>query len=105
MVKAKLIPPRGFDGSFLIPRFDGAILYQEWKDVLWVKFVTEAPRTHMPSEQQYGDRNLRSRRDDEHLGINRIYFEEGLTVHKRKARRKAAGTRAPIPFEARPNAP
>ena len=40
-------------------------------------------------------------------GINRIYRlyrEEGLTVRKRKARRKAVGTRAPILVEARPNA-
>jgi transposase len=40
-------------------------------------------------------------------GINRIYRlyrEEGLTVRKRRARRKAAGTRAPILVEAKPNA-
>lgn len=29
-------------------------------------------------------------------GINRIYREKGLAVRKRKARRKAVGTRAPI---------
>jgi len=29
----------------LIPRFDGAILYQKWKEALWDKFVTGAPRT------------------------------------------------------------
>ena len=29
----------------LIPLFDGAILSQEWKDVLWDKFVTQAPRS------------------------------------------------------------
>ena len=28
----------------LIPRFDGAILSQEWKEALWARFVTEAPR-------------------------------------------------------------
>ena len=47
------------------------------------------------------------RREGEPSGINRIYRlyrEEGLTVHKRKARRKAVGTRAPILVEARPNA-
>ncbi len=47
------------------------------------------------------------RREGEPSGINRIYRlygEEGLTVRKRKARRKAIGTRAPIPVEARPNA-
>jgi putative transposase len=40
-------------------------------------------------------------------GINRIYRlyrEEGLTVRKRKARRKAIGTRAPILVEAKINA-
>ncbi|MGY4230291.1 transposase InsO family protein [Bradyrhizobium sp. USDA 4503] len=47
------------------------------------------------------------RRDGEPSGINRIYGlyrEEGLTVHKRRARRKAVGTRASILVEARPNA-
>ncbi len=40
-------------------------------------------------------------------GINRIYRlyrEEGLTVRKRKARRRAIGTRTPILVEARVNA-
>src|SRR6201984_250811 len=40
-------------------------------------------------------------------GINRIYRlyrEEGLAVRKRRSRRKAIGTRAPILVEARPNA-
>ena len=44
------------------------------------------------------------RREGEPAGINRIYREEGLTARKRKARRKAVGTRAPILVEARPNA-
>lgn len=47
------------------------------------------------------------RREGEPSGINRIYRlyrEEGLTVQKRRARRKAVGTRAPILVEARPNA-
>ena len=47
------------------------------------------------------------RRDGETSGINRIYRlyrEEGLTVRKRSARRRAVGTRAPILVEARPNA-
>ncbi len=46
-------------------------------------------------------------REGEPSGINRIYrlySEEGLTVRKRKARRKAIGTRAPILIEARANA-
>ena len=47
------------------------------------------------------------RRDGAPSGINRIYRlyrEEELTVRKRRARRKAVGTRAPIMVEARPNA-
>ena len=47
------------------------------------------------------------RREGEPSGINRIhrlYREEGLTVRKRRARRKATGTRAPILVEAKPNA-
>lgn len=45
------------------------------------------------------------RREGE-AGINRyrLYREEGLTVRKRKARRKAIGTRTPILIEARANA-
>jgi transposase InsO family protein len=47
------------------------------------------------------------RREGEPSGINRIYRlyrEEGLTVRKRRARRKAVGTPAPILVEAKPNA-
>lgn len=47
------------------------------------------------------------RREGEPSGLNRVYRlyrEEGLAVRKRRARRKAAGTRAPILVEARPNA-
>jgi transposase InsO family protein len=47
------------------------------------------------------------RRDGEPSGINRIYRlyrEEGLTVRKRRARRRAVGTRTPILVEARVNA-
>ena len=47
------------------------------------------------------------RREGETSGINRIYRlyrEEGLTVRKRRARRKAIGTRAPILVEAKANA-
>ena len=47
------------------------------------------------------------RREGEPSGINRIYRlyrEEGLTVRKRRARRRAVGTRAPILTEARANA-
>lgn len=47
------------------------------------------------------------RRDGEPSGFNRIYRlyrEEGLSVRKRKARRRAVGTRAPILVEAKANA-
>ena len=47
------------------------------------------------------------RREGEPSGINRIYRlyrEEGLTVRKRRARRRAVGTRTPILAEARINA-
>jgi putative transposase len=47
------------------------------------------------------------RREGEPSGINRIYRlyrEEGLAVRRRKGRRKALGTRAPILVEAKPNA-
>jgi len=47
------------------------------------------------------------RRDGEPSGITRIYRlyrEEGLAVRKRRTRRKAIGTRAPILVEAKPNA-
>jgi hypothetical protein len=46
----------------LIPRFDGAILSLEWKEAVWDRFVMGAPRPRTPSEQQYSDRKLRSRR-------------------------------------------
>src|ERR1700709_2187773 len=36
--------------------------------------------------------------------IYRLYREEGLTVRKRRARRRAVGTRAPILIEAKVNA-
>ena len=47
------------------------------------------------------------RGEGEPSGINRIYRlyrEEGLTVRKRRSRRRAVGTRTPILAEARPNA-
>jgi len=47
------------------------------------------------------------RREGESSGVNRIhrlYREEGLSVRKRRARRKAVGARALILVEAKPNA-
>ena len=46
------------------------------------------------------------RREGELSGINRIhrlYREEGLSVRRRRSRRKAVGTCAPILVEAKPN--
>jgi transposase InsO family protein len=59
--------------------------------------------------RRFGYRRLFAllRREGEPSGINRIYrlcSAEGLTGRKRKARRKAIGTRAPILVEARANA-
>ncbi|MFT7757722.1 UNVERIFIED_CONTAM: DDE-type integrase/transposase/recombinase, partial [Salmonella enterica subsp. enterica serovar Enteritidis] len=56
-----------------------------------------------------GDRRLfiLLRRDGDPSGVNRIYLlyrEDGLCVRKRKARRRAVGTRAPILVEAKANA-
>jgi transposase InsO family protein len=47
------------------------------------------------------------RREGERSGINRIYRlyrEEGLVVRRRRSRRRAVGTRAPVLVEARANA-
>jgi putative transposase len=47
------------------------------------------------------------RREGERSGLNRIYRlyrEEGLTVRKRRTRRRAVGTRAPLLVEAKANA-
>ena len=59
--------------------------------------------------RRFGYRRLHIllRREGEPSGINRLYRlyrEEGLGVRKRRARRRAVGTRAPILVEARPNA-
>ena len=58
--------------------------------------------------RRFGYRRLHIllREQGEPSGINRIYRlyrEEGLTVRKRKARRRAIGTRTPILVEARAN--
>ena len=55
----------------------------------------------------YRRRFILLREQGEPSGINRVYRlyrEEGLTVRKRKARRRAIGTRTPILVEARVNA-
>jgi putative transposase len=59
--------------------------------------------------RRFGHRRLfvLLRREGETAGLNRIYRlyrEEGLTVRRRQARRRAVGTRAPILVEAKANA-
>jgi hypothetical protein len=62
----------------LFPRLDGAILSKEWKEALWDKVVTAAPRPRRPPELQYSDRKPktcppsgRGRAElDPELGIN-----------------------------------
>jgi transposase InsO family protein len=59
--------------------------------------------------RRFGYRRLHVllRREGEPSGVNRIYRlyrEEGLAVRRRRTRRKAVGTRAPILVEARANA-
>ena len=63
----------------------------------------------MPISGRFGYRRLfiLLRREVSRPGINRIcrlYREEGLTVRKRRARRRAVGTRTPILVEAKANA-
>jgi branched-chain amino acid aminotransferase len=50
------------DPMCLIPRFDGAICSLEWKEALWDRYVTAAPRLRTLSELQYSDRKLQPRR-------------------------------------------
>jgi putative transposase len=66
-------------------------------------------RSLAEARRRFGYRRLfvLLRREGERSGKNRIYRlyrEEGLTVCKRSARRRAVGTRAPILVEARVNA-
>ena len=66
-------------------------------------------RTLANQRRRFGYRRLfiLLRREGEPSGINRIYRlyrEEGLTIRKRRARRRAVGTRAPILVEAKANA-
>jgi len=46
----------------LIPGFDGAIFSAQWKEALWDRYATAAPRPRTRSERQYSDRKLRPRR-------------------------------------------
>ena len=39
-----------------------------------------------------------------HKKLYRIYWEEGLSVKRRRGRKRARGTRTPMPIAAHPNA-
>lgn len=70
--------------------------------------LRERLRTLANERRRFGYRRLfiLLRREGEPSGINRIhrlYREEGLSVRRRRARRKAVGTRAPILVEAKAN--
>jgi putative transposase len=71
--------------------------------------LRERLRALATERRRFGYRRLSVllRREGESSGRNRIYRlyrEEGLTVRKRRSRRRAIGTRAPILVEARANA-
>jgi putative transposase len=68
--------------------------------------LRERLRSLATERRRFGYRRLfvLLRRDGEPSGIYRLYREEGLMVRKRRSRRRAIGTRAPILIEARPNA-
>ncbi|CAI9122289.1 hypothetical protein, partial [Brytella acorum] len=36
----------------LVPGFDGALFSREWKEALWARFTTEAPRRQRQSVEQ-----------------------------------------------------
>jgi len=71
--------------------------------------LRERLRAPAVERRRFGYRRLfvLLRREGEPSGkyrIYRLYREEGLPVRKRRSRRRAIGTRAPILIEARPNA-
>jgi len=71
--------------------------------------LRERLRSLATEPRRFGYRRLfvLLRREGEPSGKNRIYRlyrEEGLTVRKRRSRRRAIGTRAPILVEAKANA-
>ena len=71
------------------------------------RFGYPLPGNGLLANRERGRLFVLLRREGEASGINRIYRlyrEEGLTVRKRKARRKAIGSSAPILIEARANA-
>lgn len=60
-------------------------------------------------QRRFGYRRLHVLLRHEGHAVNRkrtqrLYREEGLSVRRRRGRKRATGTRAPIPIEAKPNA-
>ena len=51
-------------------RFNGAILSLEWKEAIWDRHVTGAPRPRTRSEQQYSDRKCSLTALSREFGIN-----------------------------------
>src|SRR5262249_16777644 len=52
----------------LIPGFDGALFSPAWRDALWAKFFTAAPRRQRQSVERYSVESLRTLA--KHHGIN-----------------------------------
>ncbi len=83
--------------------------FYAWKAKFGGMTVSDAKRLKALEDENAKLKKLLAEQmlDGEPSGINRIYRlyrEERLTVRKRRARRKAVGTRAPILVEAQPNA-
>ncbi len=72
---------------YLIPRFDGAILWLEWKEAVWDKFVMGTPRPRSPSEQQYSDRDAEPGARDQSQDGGKVAKAD--TVEDLKAGQKA----------------
>src|SRR4029453_17699586 len=53
---------RWSDARCLVPQCGGRTIDATTKETLWDRYFTGAPRPLTPSEQQYSDRRLRSRR-------------------------------------------
>lgn len=63
----------------LVPEFDGAIFTSEWRDALWARFFTAAPRRLRRSVERCSQL-----REDRHEGCHRG-FATSLGLHERQA--------------------
>ena len=71
--------------------------------------LRERLRELAAEQRRFGSRRLRVLRRCEGHGVNRkktqrLYGEEGLSVRRRRGRKRATGTRSPMLVEAKPNA-